>query len=148
MEATDQATFSWTDDGLWLRGEFRQDQFADGRLVLTWSAHYLVGWDPQARDYVAFMADNCGHAGFMHGDIEGDRMILTTPGDDLMVLRITWDLASPGEPTWKDEVSVGGGPWQLIEQYTMVPTRSPGQAPSGQEHALAAAGAAVKGLLQ
>jgi hypothetical protein len=123
MEATGQATFAWTDDGLWLRGEFAQDQVAEGRLVLKWSAHYLVGWDPQARDYVAFMADNCGHAGFMRGFIDGDRMVLTTPGSDPAKFRITWDVTEPGAALWKDEISVEGGPWQLIEEYTMVPMR-------------------------
>jgi hypothetical protein len=123
MEATGRATFAWTDDGLWLRGEFSQDQIADGRLVLRWSAHYLVGWDPQATEYVAFMADNCGHAGFMRGFVDGDRMVLTTPGADPVTFRISWDASNPVAVRWKDEVSVGGGPWQLIEQYTMVPTR-------------------------
>jgi hypothetical protein len=73
MVATGQASFDWTDDGLWPRGEFEQDQSAGGRLILTWKAHYLAGWDPRARDDVAFRADNCDHAGFMRRQIDGDR---------------------------------------------------------------------------
>jgi hypothetical protein len=124
MAATGQATFTWTDDGLWLRGEFAQDQFAAGRLLLTWRAHYLVGWDPRAREYVAFMADNCGHAGFMRGRIEGDRLVLATPRGEPVVFRITWDLLDPAAPTWVDEVSVNGGPWQLVERYVLTPRGS------------------------
>lgn len=94
MKATGRARFAWTDDGLWLRGEFAQDQVADGRLVLRWSAHYLVGWELRAGDHVAFMADNCGHAGFMRGSINGERMVLTTPAADPVKFRITWDVSN------------------------------------------------------
>ena len=121
MSAVGRATFAWTDDGLWLRGEFVQDQFTDDRLVLTWRAHYLVGWDPQARDYVAFLADNCGHAGFMRGAIAGDRLVMETPGDGPVRFRVTWELSDPGAPSWRDEVSVSGGPWQLVERYVLTP---------------------------
>jgi hypothetical protein len=121
MSATGRATFAWTDDGLWLRGEFTQDQLVGDRPVLTWKAHYLVGWDPRARGYVAFLADNCGHAGFMRGRIDGNRMILATAGDGPVAFRITWDLSVPEAPTWIDEVSVDGGPWQLVEQYVLSP---------------------------
>lgn len=127
MTATGQATFAWTADGLWLRGEFAQDQIAGGQVVLRWHAHYLVGWDPAARDYVAFLADNCGHAGLMRGFISGDRMVLMTPEDGPARFRITWDATDPAAVRWIDEVSVGGGPWELVEQYTVVPmTGGPG----------------------
>jgi hypothetical protein len=121
MSAVGQARFTWTDDGLWLRGEFAQDQFAGERLVLTWKAHYLIGWDPRARDYVAFMADNCGHAGVMRGKIDGDRLVLESTDEGPAAFRVTWDLADPEAPSWIDEVSLDGGPWQLIERYVMTP---------------------------
>jgi len=124
MSATGRATFRWTDDGLWLRGEFVQDQFAGDNLILTWKAHYLAGWDPQARDYVAFMADNCGHAGLMRGRIDRDRLVLRSPDGGPTTFRATWDLSDPDAPTWTDEVSVNGGPWQLIERYVLTPARS------------------------
>jgi hypothetical protein len=121
MEATGLAAFSWTDDGLWLAGEFTQDQTSHGRWVLTWHAHYLIGWDPLACNYVAFLADNCGHAGTMRGDITGDRMVLTTPDKGPARFRIAWDAADPHAVRWTDEVSIEHGPWQLIEQYVVVP---------------------------
>jgi hypothetical protein len=121
MEATGGATFTWTDDGLWIRGEFVQDQVADGQLLLTWKAHYLTGWDPMAKAYVAFMADNCGHAGFMRGQIESDRLVLESVADGPVAFRITWDLSEPAAPTWVDEMSIGGGPWQLVEGYVLSP---------------------------
>ena len=121
MTAIGRASFSWTNDGLWLQGEFVQDQFVGEQLVLTWLAHYLIGWDPQARDYVAFMADNCGHAGFMRGRIAGDQLVLESSDPGPAKFRVTWDLSDPDAPSWIDEVSVDGGPWQLIERYLMTP---------------------------
>jgi hypothetical protein len=121
MSAMGRATFVWTDDGLWLRGEFTQDQHVDGLAILTWKAHYLIGWDPVARDYIAFLADNCGHAGFMRGLIEDDRLVLMSSANEPVVFRATWDLSDPTAPIWIDELSVSGGPWQLIEHYTLVP---------------------------
>lgn len=110
MSAIGCATFVWTDDGLRLRGEFTQDQHVDGQLFLTWKAHYLAGWDPLAGDYVAFMADNCGHAGFIRGRIDGDRLVLMSSSNEPIVFRITWDISHPTAPTWIDEMSVRGGP--------------------------------------
>jgi hypothetical protein len=121
MSAIGHASFAWTDDGLWLQGEFIQDQFAGKRLVLTWRAHYLIGWDPRAEDYVAFMADNCGHAGYMRGRIAGDRLVLESTEPGPARFRVTWDLATPEGPSWIDEISVEGGPWRLIERYVMTP---------------------------
>lgn len=126
IAATGQATFAWPGAGLWLCGEFLQDQFVGDRLVLTWQAHYLVGWDPLARDYVAFLADNFGHAGVMRGRIEGNRLTLSTPDDNLTVFRVTWDLSDPEAPVWSNEVSVSGGPWQLVERYVLTPAAEAG----------------------
>jgi hypothetical protein len=122
MAAVGRARFTWTADGLWLRGEFVQDQFIADRLALTWQAHYLIGWDPQAGDYVAFQADNCGHAVVLRGRIEGDRLVLATSEDAPVRFRVTWDLTDPATPRWIDEVSVAGGPWQIVEQYVLTPS--------------------------
>jgi hypothetical protein len=75
------------------------------------------------------MADNCGHAGFMRGAFDGDRMVLTTPGIEPVTFRTTWDVSDPAAATWQDELSVDGGPWQLIEQYTMAPITEGGLPP-------------------
>jgi hypothetical protein len=34
-------------DGLWIVGDYRQDQFLpDGTFVLTWQLHWVTGWTP------------------------------------------------------------------------------------------------------
>jgi hypothetical protein len=133
MEGIGKASFAWTDDGLWLHGEFMQDQFIAGQVVMTWKAHYLVGWDPLQRNYVAFLADNCGHALSMRGEIDGDRFILKTGEPGPFIFRLTWDLSDPRSATWANEMSLNRSPWQLIERYAL--TRSSETAePVGGEH--------------
>lgn len=80
MAAVGRARFTWTADGLWLRGEFVQDQFI------------------------------------------GDRLVLATTEDAPVRFRVTWDLTDPATPRWIDEVSVAGGPWQIVEQYVLTPS--------------------------
>jgi hypothetical protein len=89
--------------------------------VLTWLAHYLIGWDPQAQGFVAFQADNCGHAVCMCGRFEGERLMLETTDPGPARFRLTWDLAHPEGPHWTDEVSVDGGPWRVVEEYGLTP---------------------------
>ncbi len=124
MDAIGTATFTWVVDGLSVLGIFTQDQFADGQHVLTWKAHYLAGWDPQAQAYRAFLADNCGHMGFMQGHMVGERLIMETGDDGPARFRITWDLTDSHAPIWMNEISVAGAPWQLVEQYVLTPMQS------------------------
>lgn len=124
MDAIGKASFTWVVDGLVVMGIFEQDQFADGEHILTWKAHYLAGWDPQAQAYRAFLADNCGHLGFMQGQIADERLVMETVGDGPARFRITWDLSDSQAPVWLNEVSVAGNPWQLVEQYTLVPSNN------------------------
>jgi hypothetical protein len=110
--------------GRWIVGSYSQDQFLlDGTFVLTWQLHWVVGWDPQAKEYRATLADNYGHADVMHGHIEADRLIFTTTGSPT-VLRMTWDASDPANLTWRNEMSIAGGPWTEIETYHLRPVRT------------------------
>ena len=42
-----------------------------------------------------------------------------------MRIRLLWDLADPARITWRNELSVAGGPWALVEEYVMTPTGTP-----------------------
>jgi hypothetical protein len=53
MTAKGRGIFRWIDGGLWVMGEFHQDQFYLGRRVTEWSAQYIAGWDYSRRSYVA-----------------------------------------------------------------------------------------------
>jgi hypothetical protein len=35
---------------------------------------------------------------------------------------MTWDASNPARLTWRNESSVDGRTWKLIETYTMTPT--------------------------
>ena len=109
-------------DGMWIVGDYRQDQFlADGTYLLTWQLHWVTGWDADAGTYVATHNDNYGHAGVMRGRIDGKRLVYES-SDGNARLRMTFDVTEPQCVVWTNEISTAGGPWRLIESYRMTPT--------------------------
>jgi hypothetical protein len=123
MTARGRGTHGRLHDGLWIVGDYRQDQFLeDGSYVLTWRLHWVTGWDADAQEYRAVLADNYGHADVLRGQIDGDRLVYETFGDGAVELRLVWDLSEPEAAVWSNERSVAGGPWTLVETYRM--TRS------------------------
>jgi hypothetical protein len=117
-------------DGRWIVGDYRQDQFLDdGTPVLTWELHWVVGWDPAHREYRATMADNYGHADVMHGRVAGDRLVFETLYPSPAHLRLIWDASNPDAIVWSNEASPDGVHWRLIESYCM--TSVPVEAPAG-----------------
>ncbi|MGZ8740010.1 MAG: DUF1579 family protein [Gaiellaceae bacterium] len=104
--------------GLWIVGDYEQDQFLlDGTFVLKWQLHWVVGWDPDAGEYRGTHADNYGHAGVMRGRLEGDVLTFETMGDTAVRQRMIWSLADPAVMRWRNEISFGGGPFSLVEEY-------------------------------
>jgi hypothetical protein len=123
MTARGRGTHQRIQDGRWIVGTYQQDQFLlDGTFVLTWQLHWVAGWDPAAGEYRATIADNYGHADVMRGWIDGDRLTFETLGNPPLRLRLVWDLTDPDVMTWRNEMSVGGAPWSLVEEYRCTPT--------------------------
>lgn len=118
MTGTGSGVHELIQDGRWIVGTYEQDQFLlDGTFVLRWQLHWVVGWDPDSREYRATLADNYGHADVMRGTIDGDRLTFETIGEGAVRLRLVWDVTDPDALTWRNEVSVGGGPFTLVEEY-------------------------------
>jgi hypothetical protein len=124
MVGVGTATYRPIMDGAWLVGDFAQDQFVDGVRVIAWRAHFVVGWDPRAGEYRATYVDNNGSAALLRGGIEGERFILETLGDAPVRVRLTWTLQAPGRLTWRNDCSIAGGPWVLVEEYVCTPVQS------------------------
>ena len=122
MTATGSGTHQLIQDGRWIVGDYRQDQFLlDGTFVLTWQLHWVAGWDPGSREYRATIADTYGHADVMRGWIDGDRLVFETIGEPPVRLRLVWDAIDPACMTWRNEMSAGGAPWSLVEEYRLTP---------------------------
>lgn len=118
MTAIGEGAHTMIQDGLWIVGDYRQDQYlTDGSFILTWELHWVAGWDPGSSQYVATHADNYGRAGVMRGHISGDRLVFESPSGEPIRIRLTWDLIAEDRVTWRNEMSVSGGPWTLVEQY-------------------------------
>jgi hypothetical protein len=127
MTAIGRASHRLIQDGRWIVVTCSQEQYLlDGTFVLTWQLHLVVGWDPAHGDYRATIADNYGHAAVLRGRIDRDLLVLETLDDARPRLRMTWDASDPTRLTWRNESSVDGRDWSLIESYTMTPTYSAG----------------------
>jgi hypothetical protein len=112
-------------DGRWIVGTYQQDQrLLDGTFVLRWELHWVVGWDPANGEYRATLADNYGHADVMRGHINGDQLVFESMGNAPVRLRLTWDASDLSHHTWRNEVSIGGGAWSLVEDYHMIPAQT------------------------
>jgi hypothetical protein len=122
MTGRGSATHTSIQDGRWIVGDFRQEQYLlDGTHVLTWQLHWVAGWDPALREYRATVADCYGHAEVLRGRIDGARLVFESTGDPPVRIRVTWDASDPDVILWRNESSAGGGPWSLVEEYRCTP---------------------------
>lgn len=117
MTANGKAIFTPIMDGAWLVGDFEQEQLIEGKAVITWKAHYVVGWNPQEHEYKVTYVDNNGSATVMHGRLEAKSFIVETIGTPAIQLRLIWTLLKPGQVEWRNECSINGSPWFLVEEY-------------------------------
>ena len=99
----------------------------------SWQLHWVAGWDPAHGEYRAMIAGYYGHADVMRGWIDGDRLTFETIGDPPVRLRLTWDITDPASMRWRNEVSVGGGPWSLVEEYHCQPIGNHASAPTAHQ---------------
>ncbi len=121
MVGTGRATCRPIQGGLWIAGDFEQDQaLTDGTFVLRWQLHWVTGWDRGAGEYRATSADNNGpNMALYRGRIEGDRLIYESISATLPRIRLTWILRDPTHATWRNEYTLDGESWIPIEAYEM-----------------------------
>jgi hypothetical protein len=118
MTATGHGTHELIQDGRWIVGTYEQDQYLpDGTFVLHWQLHWVAGWDPTSGEYRATVADNYGHADVLRGWIDADGLVFESLDDRPVRIRLVWKAESETELTWRNEMSVGGAPWSLVEEY-------------------------------
>lgn len=108
-------------DGLWYACDFEQEQCTlDGTFVLRWQLHWIAGWDANAGEYRAASADNNGPTlAIYRGRIDGDRLVYEPIDRALPRIRLTWQLRDPRHCAWRNEYTVDGRTWNLIEEYEM-----------------------------
>jgi hypothetical protein len=122
MRAVGKATYRAILDGGWLVGEFEQDQFVADARVITWKAHFVIGWDPRARQYCATYVDNNGSAAVLRRRIEDTRFIIEM-ADAGIANRMEWKLLEAGRVKWRNDCRIGDAPWFLIEEYICTPLK-------------------------
>jgi hypothetical protein len=114
---------------VWLVGEFEQDQFVGGVPGLTWKAHFVIGWDARAGEYRATYVDSTGSSALLRGYIDGPRFVIEVLGNGPVQNRMEWRLLDGGHVTWRNDCSINGGQWQLVEEYICTPLASAGTPP-------------------
>ena len=91
----------------------------DSRLALA-GLHWVAGWDRVAGEYRATSADNNGPTlAIYRGKIEGERLIYESMTEALPRIRLTWILVDPDHARWRNEFTLDGETWSLIEEYEM-----------------------------
>jgi hypothetical protein len=121
MSGVGSATCRLIQDGLWYANDFQQEQrLVDGSYVLTWKLHWVTGWDARAAEYRATSADNNGPTlEIYRGRIEGNRLVYESLSESLPRIRLTWILRDPDHCAWRNEYTLDGEQWTLIEEYAM-----------------------------
>ncbi|MER7246875.1 DUF1579 family protein [Kribbella sp. NPDC000426] len=118
MTATGEGRHHAIQDGLWIVGDYQQDQFlADGTFVLHWELHWVSGWDPRSAEYRASIADNYGHVELLSGRIDGDLLTFRSIGRPPIRTQLSWQIVDDDTMTWRNDVSIQNGPFELVEQY-------------------------------
>ena len=117
MDAIGKASYRRIMDGAWLVGDFAQDQYLSGKRVITWKAHFVIGWDARAGEYRANYVDNNGSSALLRGWIDGPRFVMETLGESDVRNRLAWELVEPGVVKWRNDCSISNGPWFLVEEY-------------------------------
>jgi hypothetical protein len=122
MSGVGRATCRSIQDGLWYACDFEQEQrLVDGTFVLRWQLHWVTGWDGSAGEYRASSADNNGpNLAIYRGRIDGNRLVYEPLSDTLPRIRLTWILTEPDHCTWRNEFTLDGQTWALIEEYQMM----------------------------
>ena len=100
------------------------DTYGASKDAMTWKGHMLVGYDMAAKAYRASCVDNMGALMMFNGTMEGDKFVLETPTEVMMMGqmmkdRLTWDMSDPKAVKFTDEHQSGGGDWKLVESATM-----------------------------
>jgi hypothetical protein len=121
MTGTGRAVCRPIQDGLWYACDFEQDQcLADGTFVLRWQLHWIAGWDAAAGEYRASSADNNGPTlAAYRGRIDGNRLVYESLQEGLPRIRLSWILLDPDRARWRNELTLDGSTWSLIEEYEM-----------------------------
>ena len=121
MSGVGRAVCRLAQDGLWYVCDFEQDQrLADGTFVLRWQLHWVTGWDARAGEYRASSADNNGPTLAIHrGWIDGNRLVYESLQEGFPRIRLTWILDDVDHARWRNEYTLDGKTWTLIEEYRM-----------------------------
>lgn len=122
MHGRGSATCRLIQGGLWYACDFEQDQhLADGTFVLRWRLHWVTGWDRMAGEYRASSADNNGpNLAIYRGRIDGRQLVYESLQEGYPRIRLTWLLDDASHAIWRNEFTLDGQTWNLIEEYRMV----------------------------
>ncbi len=127
MRTQGKADCKWSVDNLWLSCDV-QSTAGQGGEAKTMRGRADIGYDYQAQEYRATMINNMGSAMLMTGQIEGNKLSLTSALPQMIdgepcKNRLTWDWSNPNAIKFTVEQSKGNEGFRLIEEASMRPTK-------------------------
>jgi hypothetical protein len=127
MTETGQQDCAWSVDGLWLTCDLRSTM-GSGKNAKNWVGHVVMGYDYFAKEYRATVVDSMGGANVLSGKLDGSRLTLTSlleqnVGGKACKGRLSWDWTNPNSIKFVSENSKDGGPFQVVQELTLKPTK-------------------------
>jgi hypothetical protein len=117
----------WTNDNLWLQCDVKETIGA-GKEAMPWRGTLFLGWDFGGQEYRATGVDTNGSSMFMKGDVEGNKLILTSVAEQMMhgkmtKFRMTYDWSDPKAITLTNECSQEGKDFKVVQESVLTPTK-------------------------
>jgi hypothetical protein len=118
---------SWTAGNLWLSCKLKETM-GKGKEAMTWQGVMTVGYDYLNKEYRATMVDSMGGSQLLSGNLEGNKLVLTSMtttkvnGEDCRG-RISFDWTNPKEIKFTGENAKGAGDFKVTHEATLRPTK-------------------------
>lgn len=122
MPAKGKSNCKWTLNNLWAMCEL-EETVGTGKQAMNWKAHWMIGWDFEAKEYRSLLVDSYGMSTAWKGKIDGSKLIVESAENTTMMgqpckMRLTWDAADPKAVKFVIERSIKGSPMMVTEEAT------------------------------
>lgn len=122
MPTKGKSNCKWTLNNLWAMCDL-DETVGTGKQAMNWKAHWMIGWDFEAKEYRSLLVDSYGLSTAWKGKIDGSKLIVESVENTTMMgqpckMRLTWDAADPKAVKFMIERSIKGSPMMVTDEAT------------------------------